>query len=384
MTNFQFTADDQAQDLGIRGGRPVAKLDTGYRPRVPVGQRVEFPMNYDYNARIMEPLIQVEEWTDDTSTDSFFGLGAEIDKPRKVVTKKERISIGERDLITFDFLARYRFATANQIARLHGTRLSSTMPRLKKLADHGFVFGREITKTQWIWGVKKKGLERIGMPFKQIPSSAFSFVTQAHTLGLGNLAIELERSGEGSLDVLGLWKKFDLPQPKNRHFRGNWDEPEMGFGEMTISERQIRQAQMTNRNNFRSSELRQLVYEARSNTLKQPELEEGNEHFFVVYGAGGKAREHVPDLVVTRKRGEDNKPLHIAIELELSPKKFAEWREILRSYRDCAPLFDKIVYFTHRRSIAEGLRKVDEEVGLGERLVIRKYGCSDNKTPFWG
>ena len=63
-----------------------------------------------------------------------------------------------------------------------------------------------------------------------------------------------------------------------------------------------------------------------------PELEDGNQGLFVVYGDGGKTGEHVPDLVSTRAR-EDGKPAHVAVELELSLKGQKDYLRILRFFR---------------------------------------------------
>jgi hypothetical protein len=130
--------------------------------------------------------------------------------------------------------------------------------------------------------------------------------------------------------------------------------------------------------------MRELVSAAASSRDSAPELEEGNEGLFVVYGAGGKGGEHIPDLVVARERDNEGKPQHIAVELELTPKSNADWRKILRNYRDNGDMYSKIYYFTHKRSISTALIKLAEAEGISDRFIVRKYTPVNGRMPFWG
>jgi len=226
------------------------------------------------------------------------------------------------------------------------------------------------------------------MSFKENKKD-ISFATVRHTVGLVNLAVELEREAEGSKDVLGL-EGFGEQFPVRNRFPGgvrlygeDAEGVELVWGEMTVSEREIRQGQKRYRGGKSSSEMRDLV-ELGIQSGQAPELEEGNEGLFVVYGTGGKTGEHVPDLVVTRPRNPDGSPNHFAIELELSPKSPYDWKRILRGYREAGGMFSRVYYFTPERPIANMIRNADEEVGLGERLVIRKFTPRNKRQPFLG
>jgi len=100
---------------------------------------------------------------------------------------------------------------------------------------------------------------------------------------LVNLAAELEREDEESKDILGLSDKFGEPFPVKNRFPGGIRlygedalDSELTWGEMTVTEREIRQGQKRYRGGRSSAEMRDLVDLAILNP-EAPELEEGNE-----------------------------------------------------------------------------------------------------------
>ena len=251
------------------------------------------------------------------------------------------------------------------------------------MEKRGFIRREPVTQRQYLWLTRKAGNLIADIHFGEIKKGSLSYVTVAHTAGLANLGVELERV-DGGKDILG--ERDIMPDwpPRNRYPMGVWGaEGEMSFGEQTITEREIRQAQLRWRGGRSSQEMRELVDLAISDP-EGPELLDGNEGLFVVYGQAGKTGEHIPDLIVVRPRGEDGTPQHIAIELELTTKTVEEWKRILRWYRDNGGMYAKVYYFTHVRAIASALRRVADEVGMSDRLVIRKYNPQNGNAPFWG
>lgn len=290
----------------------------------------------------------------------------------------------ERDIIMMRFLARYRYAYRDQLASLVDTTPKKIYQRLRVLKERGFIRTEPVSQRQYLYTNRKAGNQIIDIPFPEIRKGAISFATIAHTIGLAKLGVEFERESGGA-DLLGEGKGIvDWVQPMNRWKNGFWYNPEgQTFGEMTVTEREIRQGQTKWRGGRDVQTMRALIQEA-VESGDPIELEDGQEGMFVVYGLQSEGGEHVPDLVIARERDEDGRPQHIAIELELTPKPGPEWKRILRNYRDNGIMYSKIYYFTHKSSIANSLRAADEEVGLGSRLVIRKYEPTNKNMPFWG
>jgi hypothetical protein len=287
-------------------------------------------------------------------------LGIRKLKEIKMNEKIKPIQITERDVIIIRFLVRFQFCYVDTLARLVDSTPASMMKRLRLLEAHKLVKRHKLAWGLTLWQAKKAGIEMAGLNFKET-RNPISFGTIAHTVGLANLAAEFERTEEGFKDILGLGL--------------------CGFD--TVAEREIRQAQKRNRDNRSSAEMREVVHHCINNT-DGAELEEEMADMFVVYGYGGKTGEHVPDLVIKRPRDENGQPQHIAIELELTPKSLLDWKRILRSYRNNGQMFDKVYYITPSKSIANRILKADEEVGLGEKLVIKKYIPTNNSAPFFG
>lgn len=324
--------------------------------------------------------IEVEDWTDDTSTDPTIGLGSENDIGIKRATRIGKgFAITERDILIMRFLTRYRYAYVDQIARLVNAEVKDVKARLRRLENEGLIRSEDITAGQSIFLTRKAGLSIIDMDFPEIKKGSVSFITVAHTVGLVNLAVELEMA-TGGKNILG---EEEFPQ-FNRWPRGiiNLSEPPSLIGETTITEREIRRGNKLYRGDKTTEDMRIIAKEMASDS-SAPELLEGNEGFFAVYGTG-KDGEHVPDLVVVRPRGGRGEVKHIAIELELTPKNNSEWSRILRWYRDHGFMYEKIYYFTHKRTIADNLRKIASDLGLEDKIYIRKYIPQNNRGPFWG
>jgi hypothetical protein len=420
-----FTQLDEPLDLGIRAGDNVLAfpeeftvhmqstedaayepqladtseliVDSGAEPQLSYFTKKANPLPRPHYTQLVGSPVDFADWTSDRSTDTPYGFGAEPLEDETNLKPSKAFRVQEHDLIIFSFLSRYRYATTDQLARLLDKMPRTVAGRMKRLEAQGFVHSKNVTDGKMIWLNRKAGGAIVESPFSPIHRSEVSFFNMAHSLGLVNIAVELERE-QGGTDVLGERQNGSPAFLVNRFKLGNRDSSlPKTLGEMTVSERQMRQAQMTGRVGGRPKSFPQLsheVKEAVANSAEAPELQEGNEHLFIVYGARGKSAtggvEHVPDLVVTRDRDANGKPMNIAIELELTKKNPEEWKEILRYYRDFGWMYDKVIYMTHKRSIAEGLKRVNETVRLGEsgtspKLVIRKYvPTSGNSTPFWG
>jgi hypothetical protein len=304
-------------------------------------------------------------------------------------TGNRGFQLQERDIVLLRFLNKYQFSYPDALARVLNSTPQSINNRLRTLEKFDLVKRQTISAGATLWQTRKAGIELTGMSFTE-NKKAISLGTIRHTIGLVNLAAELEREDEESKDILGLSDKFGEPFPVKNRFPGGIRlygedalDSELTWGEMTVTEREIRQGQKRYRGGRSSAEMRDMVDLAILNP-EAPELEEGNEGLFVVYGTGGKTGEHVPDLVVSRPRNADGTPNHFAVELELTPKNPSDWKRILRSYREAGGMYSRIYYFTPDKPIANMIRNADEEVGLGDKLIIRKYTPKNKRQPFLG
>lgn len=338
--------------------------------------------------------VKVEDWTNDTTTDTDRGFGAE----KETVVEPELGSgfhLTERDITLIRFLARYRYAYSFQLARLVRTSVKGIRPRLKTLETRGFIRRQVVTGSQHIWLSTKAGNLVADVDLPAIKKSDLSLVTVAHTLGLVNVGIEIETGGENLL------REEVWPTMNNFDIRGR-----PVAGERVITEKEIRAGQQKWRMNRGTTEMRQVVeqalldmgepvtddetgdyvYDELTGEVKYvnvPEMIEGNEGLFVIYSPTG---EHIPDMVVSRGRDSNGVPINIAIELELHEKTYADWKRILRTYRDYGQMFSKVIYFTHKRNISNQLQKINAtDIHLpDDKFIIRKYIPVNGREPFWG
>ncbi len=364
----------------------LPKRDTSslFNPREAVKKK---PSQY---IRRLDAHVDADDWTEDNyDTDTSLGLGgeAEDESTSRKTQYNKGFHLTERDIIIIRFLARYRYAYATQLARLVDTTPRNMSARLRVLEKRGILRKENITDRQYLWTSRKGGNVLADINFSEIRKGQISYITLPHTLAVVNIGVELEREAGGK-DLLGEGKnqESEWQPPMDRWKFGIWGNPDgKTLGYMTVTEREIRQGQLRTRGNRDAKEMREMVELVAKNS-EPVELEEGQEGLFVVYGQPSQGGEHIPDLTVVRPRDEiTGRPMHIAIEMELTAKQPVEWKKILRNFRDNGSMYDKIMYFTHRRSIATAIQKADEEVGLGDRLVIRKYvPTKDSSIPFWG
>lgn len=356
--------------------------------RTGLSDKKDESLHRDQRASVLKakPGIDVEDWTKDDSTDTDRGFGGESDKAHVEPELGAGFHLTERDITIIRFLARYRYAYNFQIARLVRTSVKGIRPRLKTLADRGFIRKQVVTGTQHIWLSTKAGNLVADIDLVPIKKGELSWATVAHTLGLVNIGIELETGGENLL------KEEEWPTMNNIDVRGR-----IVPGERVVTEKEIRAGQQKWRMNRTTSDMREVIDEALRDAgdteineqtgeieyVMPPESLEGNEGLFVIYAPTG---EHIPDMVVSRGRDSTGKPINIAIELELHEKTHADWRRILKAYKEHGDMYDKVIYFTQKRNISNQLQKINNaDVHLpADKFMIRKYIPKNEREPFWG
>lgn len=349
------------------------------------------------NPRYVSPLAIADEWTDDTSTDTTYGLGAEgkrdwedgVNQTNGLLSasarrkRKRRFVLTERDVAILTLLGKYRFGYRSQIERFCDTKDLSR--RLTQLANAGYLRNEMITQTQALWTPTQLGVDAADLDVPVLAGGRIAPSTIAHTVGLLNIGLELEMGKKDSV-LLG---DNDWPYNYRRYENQSTGEIEYLPGETIITERMITQSH-NQRKNLYDGDLERIrkeldkVYSGKANRNGYgPETEEGDEFMYVMHAPG---RQHTPDMVLQRPRDpKTGASQHVAIELELSSKTVREWRNILTMYAQ-SKTFQTVVYFTHKRSIVNGIRAVNaEHVKLPpEKLVIRKYIPTNRNVPFWG
>lgn len=353
-----------------------------------------------YGAEVTEekgvsPLAVVEEWSDDESTDTTLGLGAEgsrddemgLNQRTGAVSKKRvrRFTLNERDVAIIRLLGRFRFGYRTQVERYCDRKDLSR--RMTQLANAGFLRNEMVTQTQALWTPTQAGLDVAGLDVPPLTHGKITPTTIGHTVGLLNLGIDLEQ-GKKDNNIL---KDPRWPYDYRREMNPDGSY-RLEVGETIVTERMIVQSYNRAKALYSEHEMKQQLEEALNwkpragaNTLQSfgPETKEGNEWMFVIFSP---SKTHTPDMVLVRPRNADGSCTHIAIELELTPKSIPEWRRILSSFKG-SRMYMTTAYFTHKRTIANSLTALNKQhIGMdpAREFVVLKYIPANRNLPFWG
>jgi hypothetical protein len=340
------------------------------------------------------PLAVIEDWTDDKTTDTTLGLGAEGERESErglntrtgAVSKKRakrRFTLNERDIAIIRLLGKYRFGYRTQVESY--CQRKDLSRRMTQLANAGYLRNEMVTQTQALWTPTQIGLDIAGLDVPALTNGKITPSTIGHTVGLLNLGIDLEL---GNKDM-NLLKDASWPYRYRREMNPDGSY-RLEMGETIITERMIVQSWNRQKALYSEAEMKRQLDEALAWKPEGPgvrsfgpEMLEGNEWMFVILSP---SKTHTPDMVLARPRNADGSCQHIAIELELTPKSMMEWRRILTSYKS-SPVYKTVAYFTHKRTVANSVIGVNQEhVGMkvGEEFVMLKYVPKNRNLPFWG
>lgn len=291
------------------------------------------------HASSLGPFANSMDWNDvPLGCEPQIGLGHEGRSPitpeqgRKAA---QRVRLTDRDFALFRFLTVYRFATGAQICRHVGVvRIDR---RLAQLERAGFIRHQTLTRGQNLWVTTRAGMEAVGLSEYSEQTGSIRMGAVSHTLGLVNLGSDFA-TGNLSMEWL----------PSSLH-----QNPE---GETVVHDRDIA-------TNYRQH---LALYDGDSRILRNEYLTAwGSEPW--TYVLHTTTATHTPDLVLDRGgKGKD-----IAVELELSPKKHAEYRTILGMYKTSP--YAAVVYLTDSRKVATRINHALKEIGGMPNLHVRKY-----------
>lgn len=339
------------------------------------------------------PLAVVEEWTDDTSTDTTLGLGAEgirdsergLNTKTGAISKKRvrRFTLNERDVSILRLLGKYRFGYRTQIEKYVERKDMSR--RMTQLANAGYVRNEIVTQTQALWTPTGVGLDVAGLDVPVLTHGKIAPSTIGHTVGLLNLGIDLEH-GHKETNPL---KDDSWPYRYRREMNPDGSF-RLEMGESIITERMIVQSWNRQKVLYTEAEMREQLQVALQWKPKSPgigsfgpETQEGNEWMFIIMSP---SKTHTPDMVLARPRNPDGSCAHVAIELELNNKSMVDWTRILTAYKG-SPVYKTVAYFTHKRGIANSLTALNKQkIGMvpGEQFIMLKYVPANRNLPFWG
>lgn len=379
----QLPRNDKRASVFLGNDTPKAR-----RASLPVSpvvddEVVELVDDEDFSSSLTEG--SVLEWTDDDSFDEADEAGSEglRDYERKPSKKrrKSRMQLNSRDAEIVDLLCRYKFAYRRQIERHFGVKNLSR--RLTQLSRAGLIRNEKITESAAVWTATQNGIDYVERTVQPLSYGRISPVTLSHTIGLVKLGSDFER-GDKNANIFGvgwpfMWKR--VPQLDGSY--------ELERGETVLTERIITQSYNRTKaiqgldwmvEEFKKALAWKPPVGAQGNDLFGPEALEGNEWMFVGLPP---FKAHVPDMVLVRPRTVQGAVQHYAIELELNAKKISSLKEILVSFKS-NEMFEKVVYFTHKRQVVNDLVNVDQNyVGLGDKLLMKRY-IPESKNARWG
>jgi hypothetical protein len=343
---------------------------------------------------------------------------------------KRPVPFTMRDVRAMDFLARWSYATASQIARVGGWR-DKVVSRLERRFDGwnqiGFTKTEQMFGGPRLWYVTDRGALHSMHPWLGgVSIDRLNPLSQSHTIGLSSVAswlLAADTARTSAPDILGLGAEW-------KTVRG-----ELASGEATVvSEKEYRsrysKIRQTNRGLLPAKYRRALLGGAGPDGEQVPSLyadwarayKAGEDEIidapdwrateYESQGAGmwlwviwgnfvwnGKSDDpfipiedrldraenrprlrkdlgdefalldHLPDIVIVRKRDpSDGTARSIAVELELHGKIDIDYRRIMLSYA-CdlgKTLYSKVVWLVPNRIVGDAIRSAGDAVGVVE------------------
>ncbi|MGV8847011.1 hypothetical protein [Tessaracoccus sp.] len=326
-----------------------ANPHTPANPALPPGGNTPTPQGAKLNGGVASG---VDEWVDlepvdpntPRSVDDDYDVNAD-DDPRSypsVVSRlgrrgRQGVVVTDRDVLTLQFLARYKYATYPQLAAYLDTTNDALRHRLPRLAAEGVLAFKSVGKDFKVWVPTASGINLSGLDLT-VPEASLGNAN--HSLGLVDLGIRFEQGGE-----------------------------------QVVTEREVRAADIRGRLTDRMIDARALLYP--DVALEELTARVDQAPMFSVLMGKGEQYMHIPDMVLVRPPAPDGSPGSIAIELELRRKARSAWQDIFRAYA-AAPNVGLVVYYTHRRDLATALTSCISDMHLGHLIKVKKYVASDH------
>lgn len=285
---------------------------------------------------------------------------------RKGMERGKSPRFGQKEREVLEFLAMFRYATDQQLARMFSESTGTAYNRLKRLRQQGLVIDKKIYGNRPIWFLTDAGLIISGYDLPRITESKLTFSMFPHQFTVNNTAANLWGA---NIDVLGL---PDYPS-KNRLN----SKSELSFGENLVSELEIQSSfgkvkSFEKADVFRPALLSNIDREFAKwknaggpESGSSPEMHYGNEYMWSLMPPYNiHLAYHVPDLVIKRDRNTDGSPNSIAVEIEISNKAADSYEKTLLAYKADKRLYSKVIWVCKSAGPAGKLERIAKDIGL--------------------
>jgi hypothetical protein len=345
-----------------------------------------------------------------------------------------RATFTVRDQRALDFLVRWSYGTTLQVARAAGftdTRERRLRSRFEGYAKWGWATEDAMFAGPVLWYPSNAGAELSSHAWLGgVSARRVNPATQSHSLGLSSVAsflLAAAWAGTG-VDVLGLGDEWAAVASElhdgsafvvgEREYRSRWSTLRQRYHGLIAGE-------------YRHGLRRRLVewrdaMTAGSRSLADsPELAACEPGFmgrdlwlwtlwgnYVLNESGGLVpvedrgvdpstgrpvvnrdlgdvvalQDHLPDLIVARRRSANGSARSLAVELELTLKSVDEYARIMASYAswEGRALFERVIWLTPSAAIARAVAAGAARAGVSERV----FACSpvatlDRRNSFW-
>lgn len=337
-TSLPFPSDTPRHFSGkvvsVDGDKRGRSTDTGVSgPRRSSGRVVTVEGNRQGRRRdtgvpsVGEPTVRPrgDEQTRSQATTSTPSRG---DKPHKPRNDKGTLRLTDRDILMLTFAAKYRVITVPLMAKLTRSPETSIKNRLNKLHNHGYL-GKEPVRHGVVYHSVTKTGDTLGV---SVSAHKPKLSGISHDVLVTSTAVDLGLGG-GALDFLNL---------TDRTF---------------LSERQIRSAHKQKVRAVSEGSYDPEPFDFKNPSVSAahacPESYTGNAHY--------------PDLVTVR-RGDDDRPVFTALEIELSVKKVDEYEQIFLTYEG-EICFKRVIYLTDQEYVRKRIEKAQERTG-GRKIEV--------------
>lgn len=291
---------------------------------------------------------------------------ARVAAGRKGMERGKSPRFGQKEREVLEFLAMFRYATDQQLARMFSEATGTAYNRLKRLRQQGLVIDKKIYGNRPIWFLTDAGLIISGYDLPRITESKLTFSMFPHQFTVNNTAANLWGA---NIDVLGL---PDYPSKFRRNSKG-----ELTFGENLVSELEI-QSSFGKVKSFEKADVfrpallsnidREFAKWQNAGGLESgssPEMHYGNEYMWSLMPPYNiHLAYHVPDLVIKRDRNADGTPNSIAVEIEISNKAADSYEKTLLAYKADKRLYSKVIWVCKSAGPAGKLERIAKDIGL--------------------
>lgn len=291
---------------------------------------------------------------------------ARVAAGRKGMERGKSPRFGQKEREVLEFLAMFRYATDQQLARMFSEAAGTAYNRLKRLRQQGLVIDKKIYGNRPIWFLTDAGLIISGYDLPRITESKLTFSMFPHQFTVNNTAANLWGA---NIDVLGL---PDYPSKFRRNSKG-----ELTFGENLVSELEIQSSfgkvkSFEKADVFRPALLSNIDREFAKwknaggpESGSSPEMHYGNEYMWSLMPPYNiHLAYHVPDLVIKRDRNADGTPNSIAVEIEISNKAADSYEKTLLAYKADKRLYSKVIWVCKSAGPAGKLERIAKDIGL--------------------